>query len=311
MPNAGEQPSLQSFFPSIELARAAIPKLSALRGFFGKEIDLWQHAPREERKLAAIVFLAQALRRSRWSKPIELSKRLYDRYPRGEPSVPVVLVDQSYHCLLDGGIGSEQKCTRCSVMKSGWAACDICTGTGKVSVTTIDEGAILVDCTHCEAGLTRCTTCEGTGRSVRADVHFIEDKTIAIRRTYFPTLPAAIVKVLRAHIDATLNPPACLEFDAQPALVESAYRGAATVRVPDFHGHGFGGALEQVLAGKDELGRFDGLVKEQLWTFGWPLSWLVYEVGGETIGVALFMQSDGSIAAAVAPERGEGTFVDH
>ncbi len=308
MANAGDETNVQSFFPSVELARAAIPKLSVVRGFFGTEIDLWQHAPREERKVAAIVFLAQALRRSRWSKAVELSKSLYDRYPRGEPSVPAVPIDQSYHCLFDDG--TEQRCSGCSVMKLGWAACAICSGTGKV-VSRNDDATVLVECRNCEAGLTRCTTCEGTGQTVRAHVHFIDDKTIALRRTYFPTLPSTIVKVLRGHIDATLNPPPCLEFDAQPALVESAYRGAATVRAPDFHGHGFEGALEQVLAGKEELGRFDGIVKEQLWTFGWPISWLVYEVGGETIGVALFMQSNGAIAAAVARERGEGAFVDH
>jgi hypothetical protein len=308
MQNAGEQPSLQSFFPSLERARRAIPNLFVLRGFFGREIDLWEHAPREERKLSAIVFLAHALRRSRWSQSIELSKRLYDTYPRGEPPVPTVLADRSYHGLVDGRTGTEQRCTRCNV-KSGWGACEICTGTGKVSLTVTDEGSILVDCTHCQAGLTRCSTCEGTGQSVRAHVQFIEDKTIAIRRAYFPSLPPAITKVLRAHIDATDNPPLCLEFDAQPALVQSAYRGAATVREPDFHGYAFGGALELVLAGKEELGRFDGLVKEQLWTFGWPLSWLVYDVGHETIGVVLFVRSDGSIAAAVAPEHGEGTLV--
>ena len=55
----GTFPSIGALHPPairLERARQAIPKLSALRGFFGREIDLWQLAPREERKLSAIVF---------------------------------------------------------------------------------------------------------------------------------------------------------------------------------------------------------------------------------------------------------------
>jgi hypothetical protein len=56
--------------------------------------------------------------------------------------------------------------------------------------------------------------------------------------------------------------------------VQSAYRGAGAVRAPEFHGHGFGDAIDRGVTASRELERYDGVVRSDVRAYAFPFLWL-------------------------------------
>jgi hypothetical protein len=89
----------------------------------------------------------------------------------------------------------------------------------------------------------------------------------------------------------------------QPRVLESAYRGTAAVRTPDFHGFEYGDAFARTLEAIETMRHDASIVALENSCFAVPLLWLVYGDAGDapaTSHVVVIAQPDGSLAAVSA-----------
>ena len=153
-------------------------------------------------------------------------------------------------------------------------------------------------CVGCTNGFGTCSTCEGTKVAVRARVRYVNDTPVNLRQLFVPPLP----RELHARIEHALNPsadwPEALRFEAEPAMVGTAYRGASAVKQPDFHGFFFGDAL--TAATRSLAASTRDVVGVEARTYGVAILWLVYEGAGATEHAGVFARQDGDLVVESA-----------
>jgi len=235
---------------------------------------------------AAIVLHSSGVMREQWDDDVELSERLFASYPRGLPPPPRPdRAGAQYKLIPDDVVARRVTCTQCAIT-NGQVFCPTCDGSGNVMA-----GDLPSTCAGCQgAGMIPCPTCDGTRVCVAAKVRYVTDKWLDIRRAFVPNLGP-----LRGKVDALIDPadawPSEHLFEPQPQVVASAYRGASSVREPDFHGFFFGDALGQAVAAIGEL--VSGATRTS-WAV--PILWLVWEVQPVIVHVALVPRPGGSLA---------------
>jgi hypothetical protein len=250
-----------ALLPTLERARAlAIAPMAV--GETKDDIGaLLARDPAESRALAAIVFVADVLRRETWEEDVELAPPLFDRYPREMPPPPEDFRATGYQ-LIDSTAAQRRRCGNC-FLSPGTVICTRCFGQRRAD----DEGP----CRYCNGDVVICSMCDGAGETVRAKLRHINDHPVSIRRAFFPAIPDAVREKVERHVDPTHAPPESHLVALQANVVESAYRGASAVRAPEFHGHAFGAALEAAIDAATEVERYTNAVKREVRAYAWPI----------------------------------------
>lgn len=239
---------------------------------------------------AAIILQADAVRREQWDDDVDMSERLYKAFPRGMLPPPQVAQETSYKIIPDDAVAKRMTCTACAITK-GRVLCSMCGGTGFYTV-----GDSVDPCLACgQSGMSICDVCEGTCVALTTKVRYITDRPIRVRRAFVPTLGK-----FKSRIETLVDPSAAWDarytFEPQPQVVASAYRGAAAVREPDFHGYFFGDALGLVLQAVADLSVDRGVAAQQSRCFAAPILWLEYPA----LDVVLVTQPDGALKEITA-----------
>ncbi len=269
-----------------ELVRPFLPTLQAVRGNEELAARLPSEEPSHVYGAAAIVIQIDGIRRESWTDDVELSERLFASYPRGSPPAPDRNTWGSYKLIDDEVPARRQKCMMC-ILQPGFSTCVACGGTGRVGEFTQCE---------CTTGFVQCTTCEGTQATIGARVRYVNDSQVRLRHLFVPQLP----KTLRSHLEQGIDPsaqyPESLRFDPEPTMVGTAYRGASTVREPDFHGFFFGEALGDATRSISEVTR--DVIGVEARAYGVAILWLVYERIGTATHLGFFINPEGKLTYA-------------
>jgi hypothetical protein len=227
-------------------------------------------APEKLFGVAALVLQIDGVRREAWADDVELSKPLFDAFPRGAILPPEVGVERRFKLIDDAAPTREQRCSTC-IIRPGFSPCTVCMGTGAGSHGGRHEDP----CGGCEGeGFLKCETCNGTTTVVACSVRYINDHPTKLRRTLVPGVDRKLRPYLEASIDPTWGWPAAHVFDPAPNLVGTAYRGASAIRTTtDFHGFFFGDAIAHCLAAREEASA--GLARFVDRVFAVPVLWTV------------------------------------
>ena len=227
-------------------------------------------APERLFGVAALVLQVDGVRRNTWSDEVELSRQLFDAFPRDHVPVPDLGPERSYKVIDDTVTAFERRCSSC-VVRPGKSPCTVCLGTGAGS-----EGDRYQDpCGACRGeGFLSCSTCGGSTRVVACSVRYVNDAPIKVRRALVPEVERKLRSFLEAAIDPAASWPDALVFDPEPSLVGTAYRGASAVRAtPDFRGFFFGDAVTRCLAAREEAS--SGLARFVQRVFAIPVLWTI------------------------------------
>lgn len=254
--------------------------------------------------IAAIVHQAEGVRREEWTDQVELSPKLFARFPRGivpSPDDKGLSVETSYKVIDDTQPSRTTQCMMC-VLSPGVVPCPTCDGQGIIAVSSEDGTRACIACSG--TGKIGCSVCDGERQSVACTIRYVNDRPVKIRQLFVPQ----VHDTLRPNLSGAIDPDSPwseeLRFDPTPSLVASAYRGATAVRAEDdFHGHYFGVAREACVATKDAA--VAGLARFQQRFYAIPILWLIQETGG--IGVfdrhaAYFFDASGAVREVLGRE---------
>jgi hypothetical protein len=264
-----------ALFPTFDAVRATLAARNAEPPF----------QPTRVFHVAAIVMQLDGIRREEWVDDVELSPKLFERFPRGEAPPPGMAgpqqsTESSYRVLDDTKPFRPGRCMTC-VLKPGSSPCPTCEGTGKRT------GDIEMACLACEGtGAITCPVCDGEQRTIACSVRYVNDRPVHVRQLFVPQVHGSLRPYLTAAIDPAVIWPKELAFDPAPSLVASAYRGASAVRSADeFQGWYFGAARDAALAARQALlsSEPSGLSRVEQRFFAIPVLWLIQE--GQGIGV--------------------------
>ncbi|WP_437679128.1 hypothetical protein [Sorangium sp. So ce131] len=292
---------IERYLPTIERARAAGVSLrTRLWHKPGSAVDLLAVEPVEQRRLAAVTLDARALGRTMWEKNVELSEERFAAFPTGIPPEPARMVAASHHVLVAARGEGPAACSMCPA-RPGREICARCNGGGKIH---LDHDYREVEpCPSCGgAAFVRCSVCEGSARTRRARVRFVEDRVDTLRYTYVPSMTIA----LESALDEALAPgetgalPDCLRFDPRPRATGGPYRGGPAAE-PTFHGHRFGDALRRATSAAAGLGGEGQILRQEIATYARPILWLRYKIRGARREVVLSARASGEPFAFVAP----------
>lgn len=255
------------YLPTFEAVRLALQK---------KELQL-PFNPTRSFSIAALVLQVDGVRREEWTDDVELSPKLFARFPRGivpSPDDKSLRVATSYKVIDDTKPTRNAKCMNC-ILKPGSIPCHSCDGKG-----TILSGEAAIECFGCNGrGSIPCSICDGEQTSVACTIRYVNDRPVTLRQLFVPQVHDSLRPELVGALDAAAYWPEALRFDPSPAFVASAYRGASAVRAEDnFHGHYFGAALDACRAAKEAS--ITGLARADQRFFAIPILWLIHEGHG-------------------------------
>lgn len=252
-PALGASPTL----PTLEAARAADPDLPGVE-------------PSELRALAALTLAARLQRRDVRVESIEVAPGRLASLPTEPPPLPSEFVDAT-HVVL-GAVTERRRCTLCGVAP-GWVACPFCS---------------LGGCHECGfKGWLRCTACDGACEVAVVDARYVEDRALAVRLTFTPTLPPAVEALVRLGIDDAVDPPPSLRVELDAASAFAPYRAAAeTTTEAGFQGHAFEDAFEHARAGLASLRAGGEIALEEIVTWARPFLVVTFPEVGEVAVVA-------------------------
>jgi hypothetical protein len=266
---------LEPYLPTLERARAAGVSLHARSWYhLGSGIDLLAGDPVEQHRLAAVTVDVRVLHRAVWEKSVEVSDQLLASYPTVMPPQPDGMLAASHHLVVDVLDRGPAPCTNCPARR-GRELCARCGGAGHV---VIDAGGSQHHerCGTCAGErFVRCSTCDGTARTRRARVRYVDDRVSALRYTYVPSMTVALETALDEVLAPTDDLPACLRFDPRSRAAGGPYRAGGAVE-PTFHGHAFGDALGRAATAIGGLGGNDLVLRQEVVTYARPILWLRY-----------------------------------
>lgn len=258
-------------------AAPALPTLERVRASAAGADELAARGePTEARALAAIIVAIDAVKRESWVHDVEVSEQLFAAAPRDMPPVPADYFDRACAIVDTTSAPKRRRCSNCP-LQEGRMACPLCGGTG------VDK------CLGCAAsGFIPCASCDGTGVTLRVVMRHVNDRGIWIRRVVVPTFSVPLQEVVERFVhpsmiaplaprrdgEAPYDPNGRFRIELQPALVQSAYRGAGASRVPEFHGHRFDDALERAIEIARSLEKYDGIVRSEQRAYACPFLWL-------------------------------------
>ncbi len=245
--------SVKPYLPTLEKLRASAP--------FGLELPPYE--PAETERLAMLVVQAALVRRTSWTEEVTNAPGYLQR---GEPPAPVD--DQArHHVRIDERLGGGS-CLAC-VDRPGFRKCRVCGGRGRIMRDTM-----LCSCT---AGWITCPTCGGKQQIDHVRLRYYSDTPTYLNEAYMPTHIAQLPSLFRleAVMEEELNmlrtPPEDLRcYDLTGEVVGTAYRGGQKKLRPLFHGHDFGDAIEQGLAGLAAAGAGANVARYQVRAYAWP-----------------------------------------
>jgi len=267
----------------------AIPYLPTLERARAEGLALPPHKPAEERRVAALVVLAQVMRREAWDEETDLGPDALKQIERGDPPLPAAFEARSHRRLVDE-LGA-RRCTMCQEA-SGRARCRICNGAGTLGGRACS----------CEGGFVRCALCEGSGWMMRARLRYLQDQPLCMRELYAPPEMSFVSSLFTfegtlERIVGPADPPEALRcHDLRPRATATAYRGAGDrVVEPDFHGHRFAGTIDKAVSALAQLSAGGRVVAQAVRAYAWPLLWLRYGPGAPAPEAVVFPDPTGAL----------------
>ena len=136
----------------------------------------------------------------------------------------------------------------------------------------------------CNAGWIACPTCGGKRQIDHVRLRYYSDTPAFLNEAYMPTHIAQkpslfrLETVMEEELNILRTPPEELRcYDLTGEVAGTAYRGGQKKIRPIFHGHDFGDAIEQGLAGLAAAGAGAQVARYQVRAYAWPflrLRWL-------------------------------------
>jgi hypothetical protein len=242
---------------------ALAPFLPTLETARAAGLPLPDGAPDEQHRLAALVVRAHIVRREGWEEEALVDEQRAGRLPRAAPPPPREFVEQTQHSI--GTSAVEERCEECAGSRR--------------------QG---------------CTVCGGKRRLWRVRLTTWRDQPSKLLETYLPSQVAFAPDLFKfeRHLESIVGqPPEILRcHDLRTTTVGSAYRGGGRERIPDFHGHEFGDALER--AGAAVSGILSAaVVLADIRAFAWPVLWLRWGDGDDRKDVAIHAHPEGHLGA--------------
>lgn len=276
--------------PERDAAEAAAAKLEVARGsWFRRSSTLAAYTPSEVLALSAVYLAGRGVRRDSWSRTGEVSERELERLSQVE-GVAARLVERSFQIVDDPKTAIAAQCTHCGV-RPGFGPCTRCIGTGRL-LRRVGDDESWVDC-GCDQGFVRCTQCGGTQRVFAVTIRFITDTVLKVEEWAVPNAANAALAALRALGTPQTTAGFSCELESTP--LESAYRGASTMKTPSFFGFELLDAAERA---RDRLARVQtSLSAVQAESFAVPFFLLRYAIGKRLVQAAVRRLGDGSYAA--------------
>lgn len=256
--------------PSDEIS-VYLPSLEKLRSAPLLREELPSGEPVEIERLAILVVQAALVRRTSWTEDVTNAPNYLQR---GEPPPPMD-DEPRHHVRIDERLGGGGKCLAC-LERPGYRKCRVCGGRGRIMNDTL-----LCSCT---AGWITCATCLGSGETDLVRLRYYSDTPAYLNEAYMPTHIAQTPSFFRLEtfMENDLNllrtPPETLRcHDLTGEVAGTAYRGGQKKLRPQFHGHDFGDAIDQALAGLAAAGAGSQVARYQVRAYAWPfvrLHWL-------------------------------------
>lgn len=242
-----------SYIPLLETLKTAGSELEVQTWWNPFGVDLLEREPTEQRKLAAVVLIARALRRTIRELDGDVPASRVGDLPEPIPEPP-----------------------------DDWNG----------RVTRVLRSRIDLDprpCPLCAGDSPECGICEGTGQVLRVRFREVHDVVDTLRYAYVPTLPFSIEERVTRLIDPAADPPECLRIDMAARRAGSAYRDTIEVD-PEFLGHSFADALAQARTAAQAFGVEADVVKKDVRAYAWPLLLLRWSGLGLDRTVALVVR---------------------
>ncbi len=252
--------SVNAYLPTLQKLRAA----AALSG-----IELPSEEPAESERLAMLVVQAALVRRTSWTEEVTNAPGYLQR---GEPPPPVD--DQArHHVRIDERLGGGS-CLAC-LDRPGFRKCRVCGGRGRIL-----GDKMLCSCT---TGWITCPTCGGKQQIEHVRLRYYSDIPAFLNEAYMPAHIAQqpslfhLEKVMEKELTMLVTPPEELRcYDLTGEVVGTAYRGGSKKLRPLFHGHDFGDAIDQGLAGLAAAGAGAQVARYQVRAYAWPFLRLLW-----------------------------------
>lgn len=127
------------------------------------------------------------------------------------------------------------------------------------------------------------------------------DRIVTLEEMYAPTLPIVgqVETALEQLAEPGKTPPEVLRcHDLRPRRSGAAYRDGGALEQADFHGFGFGDALDRGADAVSRLGVRGTVFLLQVRAYAWPFLWLRYdsgEGGGEPRDLLLAPDREGAL----------------
>jgi hypothetical protein len=255
-----------------------LPTLEKLRAAPIFDFKLPGGEPNQVEKIALLVVQAALVRRTSWTEEVPNAPGYLQR---GEPPPPVD--DQPrHHVRIDERLGGGT-CLAC-MSRPGFRPCRVCGGSGRIMNGTL--------ACSCNSGWVPCANCGGKVQIERVRLRYYSDTPAYLNEAYMPTHISqnGALFGLETHMENELNilrtPPEELRcHDLTGEVAGTAYRGGNRKVRPNFHGHDFGDAIDQALAGLSSAGAGAKVERYQVRAYAWPFlrlqwsderHWVVY-----------------------------------
>lgn len=240
-----------------------LPTLEKLRSAVTVEEEFPPGEPIQSEPLAMLVVQAALIRRTSWTEEVFGAP---GHLQRGEPPPPVD-DEPRHHVRIDERLGGGM-CLAC-MERPGFRKCRVCAGRGRIMNDTL--------VCSCKAGWIPCANCGGTAQTDKVRLRYYSDKPAYVNEAYMPTHIAQNPSLFRLEtfLENDLNmlktPPEELRcHDLTGEVAGTAYRGGQKKLRPQFHGHDFGDAIEQALAGLAAAGAGANVMRYQVRAYAWP-----------------------------------------
>lgn len=217
------------------------------------------------RRRAAVVANGYVVRRAAWSKVEELAPTTLEGLQRLGAAEPGASGPERSYRRLGEEPARPQRCTHCSLYR------------GKMVCAACNMGSIFAHnaaCFHCVDGLVPCSFCDGRGKTWRAQVDYVTDKTVPLRHVFHPSLPEPSRRAVSRVLMQVTPLPDCLVLDLDRVQASSPYRDRRTGQ--HFHGYEFGRALDSAERLSVRLERLASVQRHEVRLYAWPM--LIFDV---------------------------------
>jgi hypothetical protein len=275
-----------------------VPEASAANSLLA---ELGKRPVARSERCALLGVSGSAVLRKSWTDAVELSEAEFATVRDApEPAANLDQAGPSQHRMLDpeSRFANAGRCSSCWVAV-GKQICERCGGLGRHWPPA--AGPVpSVPGTPCEpcsgSGQLACATCGGSGKSVKADLIFAEDRVTPFAHVFVPDVSYGLMIALSTFLRSRSRVPDCLRF----ALSDDhervdAYRGRRGHE--EYRGHQLGQTLARARHYLERVTAAPSVVRLRSSAHLWPFVRLELEDGG----AAALVHDESHTACLIVP----------